>query len=114
MHSFLGNMSTQIHHQQTDTRTINYLQELTGRSRQYFMSSNASTSNDWLAPLFGEPSGGSAGFSESYEFEIQASDLNGLAKGGPPHWSAEAIVYLGGRSMADGRSWRRVSIPQTR
>lgn len=40
MQSFLGNMQLQLHHQQTDTRTISYLQELTGRSLQHFVSSN--------------------------------------------------------------------------
>jgi len=112
MQSFLGNMQLQLHHQQTDTRTISYLQELTGKSLQHFVSSNTTRGQDWLGPLMGESSGGSAGISESYEFDLQSSDLNSLAKGGPPHFYTEAIVYQGGRPFADGKTWSLVRIPQ--
>lgn len=111
VHSFLGNFSTQVFHQQTDTETIRYVQELIGRSRQLLVNGSSSGGGDWLAPLFGDPAGGSAGFSESFEFELQAGDLNGLARGGPPHWTTEAFVYCGGRSFRDGRTWCRRRIP---
>jgi hypothetical protein len=111
VHSYLGNFSTHICHQQTDTKTIGYFQELIGRSRQLLVNGNTGGGVDWLAPLFGEPGGGSAGFSESYEFELQAADLNGLARGGPPRWDTEALVYFGGRSFRDGRTWCRRRIP---
>lgn len=114
VHSLLGNLQTQVFHQQTDIKTIGYVQELVGRSRQLFMNSNATRGGDWLAPLWGESSGGSAGFSESFEFELQASELNGLAKGGPPHWFTEAIVYQGGRRFLNDRTWCRTVIPQNR
>ncbi|QYO62489.1 TraM recognition domain-containing protein [Leptolyngbya sp. 7M] len=114
VHSLLGNLQTQIFHQQTDIKTINYVQELVGRSRQLFMNSNATRGGDWLAPLWGESSGGSAGFSESFEFELQAGELNGLAKGGPPHWFTEVIVYQGGRRFPNDRTWCRTAIPQRR
>lgn len=114
LHSLLGNLQTQIFHQQTDTRTIQYIQELLGRSRQLLMNSNSTRNSDWLGTLLGEPTGSSAGFSEAYEFELQARDLNGLAKGGPPHWFSEAIVYQGGRRFRNGRTWCPVRIPQKR
>jgi type IV secretory system conjugative DNA transfer VirD4/TraG family protein len=114
VHSLLGNLQTQIFHQQTDTETIRYIQELVGRSRQFMMNGNSARGGDWLAPLFGEGSGGSAGFSETYEYELQARDLNGLAKGGPPHFTTEAIVYQGGRTFPNGRTWLPVTFRQKR
>ncbi len=114
VNALLGNLQTQIFHQQTDTRTISYIQELVGRSRQLMVNGNSTRGGDWLAPLFGNSSGGSSGFSEAYEFELQARDLNGLAKGGPPHWTAEGIVYQGGRRFPNGRTWMPVTFRQDR
>lgn len=112
--SLLGNSQTQVFHQQSDTRTISYIQELCGRSRQLMVNGNTTRGGDWLAPLFGNSSGGSSGFSEAYEFELQTRDLSGLAKGGPPHWTAEAIVYQGGRRFPNGRTWMPVTFRQDR
>jgi hypothetical protein len=115
VHTLLGNLQTRICHQQTDIRTVQYMQELIGRSRQFVMNGSTSRDADWLSPLFGGSSGGaSAGFSEQYEFELQAGDLNSLAKGGPPHWMTEAIVYQGGKRFANGRTWMPVSFSQRR
>ncbi len=115
VHTLLGNLQTQIYHQQTDIRTIQYTQEVIGRSRQFVMSGNSSRDGDGLASLFGGgESGASSGFSEIYEFELQAGDLNSLAKGGPPHWMTEAIVYQGGRRFPNGRTWLPVQLPQKR
>lgn len=118
--TLLGNLQTQIFHQQTDTRTIHYVQELVGRSRQFFMNGNAARDADWMSAM-GLPrpagpggGGGSSGFSESMEHEIQARDLNGLAKGGPPAWLTEAILYQGGRTFGNGKTWLPVTFRQQR
>jgi hypothetical protein len=115
VHTLLGNLQTQFCHQQTDIKTIQYMQELIGRSRQFVMNSSTSRESDWLAPLFGGGgnTGVSAGFSEQYEFELQASDLNSLAKGGAPDWITEAIVYQGGRRFPNGRTWLRTAVKQS-
>ena len=114
VHSLLGNLQSQVIHQQTDTKTIAYVQELVGKSRQLLMNGNSARGADYLAPLFGDSAGGSAGFSESVDFELQAADLNSLVKGGPPHWVSEAILYQGGNRFANGRTWMRVKFPQRR
>lgn len=112
IHSLLTNLQTKLCHQQTDARTVQYFQELVGRSRQTMMSGNQSHNDDWMAPLFGDSEGSSGGFSENMDFELQAADFNSLLKGGPPHFMTEALVYQGGRSFLDGRTWRRVGIHQ--
>ena len=113
VHSLLGNLQTQIFHQQTDIRTIEYVQQLVGRSRQFSMSGNTSGDGDWLSPLLGM--GGrssSCGFQEQWEYELQAGDLNSLAKGGPPDWIVEAILYQGGARFPNGRTWMPVAFRQ--
>lgn len=114
VHSLLGNLQTRICHQQTDIRTVEYMQQLIGRSRRFMFSGNSSGEGDWMAPLFGERSGSTAGFSEQYEFELEARDLNSLAKGGPPRWMTEAVVYQGGKVFPNGRTWVRTAFPQFR
>ncbi len=115
MHAFLGNCQLQLHHQQSCTRTIHYLQELTGKRKQLMLSGNTSTKQDWLGSMLGESpaaGSGSGGFSEHWEHELQASDINGLAKGGPPHFFTEAIAYQGGKTFSNGRTWRLVRFAQ--
>ncbi|MFO0831532.1 MAG: type IV secretory system conjugative DNA transfer family protein [Phycisphaerales bacterium] len=112
VHSLLGNLQLRIAHQQTDIRTVEYMQNLIGRSRRFMLSGNSSGDGDWMAPLFGERSGSSAGFSEQYEFELEARDLNSLAKGGPPLWTTEAVVYQGGKVFPNGRTWLRTAFRQ--
>ncbi len=112
VHSLLTNLQTRVCHQQTDVRTVEYMQQLIGRSRSLLMSGNQTRDENWLAPMFGQDNGASSGFSEAWEFELQAGDLNGLAKGGPPHCVTEAIVYQGGRRFPNGRTWLKARIPQ--
>lgn len=114
VHSLLGNLQTQVFHQLTDIRTISYVQELLGKRRDVLMNGSTPPDQDWVAMLLGLGSGSSAGFSEVWQEQVQACDLNSLARGGPAHGMiAEAIVYRGGRVFdSTGRTWRRVSIPQ--
>jgi len=111
VHTLLTNLQTRICHQQTDVRTVQYMQELIGRSRQVLMGGSTQRDADWLAPLLGADTG-ACSFNEAWEHELQAADLNALAKGGLPHRITEAVVYQGGRPFPDGRTWARVCIPQ--
>ncbi|MFO0835822.1 MAG: TraM recognition domain-containing protein [Phycisphaerales bacterium] len=114
VHSLLGNLQCQLFHQLTDTRTIAYVQELLGKRRDMLMNGSTPPDQDWVATLLGIGSGVSAGFSEVWQEQVQAGDLNSLARGGPTHGMvAEAIVYRGGHVFGStGRTWRRVAIPQ--
>ncbi len=113
VHALLANLQLRICHQQTDIRTVQYMQELVGRSRQLLLSGNQQRDADWLAPLLGQDTGASTGFAEAWEHQLQSSDLNMLAKGGPPRWQTEAIVYRG-HAFPNGRNWCRAVIAQNR
>ncbi len=112
VHTLLANLQTKICHQQTDARTIQYYQELVGKLPISMMSGSRPLESDWMAPIFGQGHGASAGLAQSMDFELQASDFNSLAKGGPPFYRTEAIVYQGGRMFSDGRTWLRTSFDQ--
>jgi len=119
VHSLLGNLQNQFFHQQTDTKTIAYAQELIGRRRTMMMGGSSSQSGDMLDRMMGSWGGGgesavSGSFSEVYEHELQARDFHTLAKGGPASkWIVEAICYQGGKLFQSGRTWSRVGFRQT-
>lgn len=117
VHSLLGNLQSQFFCQQADIMTNSYAAELIGRNRQWFFNSNQSHgATDCFDLLVGgrASTGGSAGISESYEFEVQPNVFTTLKQGGPPNWIVEAIVVRGGRRFQKtGRAWLPVSIRQT-
>lgn len=112
--SLLSNLTNKVIHQSTDARTVQWFQNLVGKSMRLMISGNNQRQNvDWLGTLLGyEDESSTAGFSEQMDFELQASDFNSLVTGGPPHFFAEALVYQGGRPFPNGRSWLRTAIPQ--
>ena len=115
VHSLLGNLQTQIFHQQADIKTNAYAAELIGRSRQYLTNaSNAYQPGDWLGGLVGRPAGQtSAGVNECFEWEVQPNVFSRLRKGGPPEWIVDSIVYQGGRRFSStGRPWMRAAFGQ--
>ena len=98
----VGNLQTQVFHQQSDTRTNSYAAELLGRSRQFLTNaSNSYQPADWGSTLLGHSAPHTtAGVNEVYEYQVQPGKFAGLLKGGPPLWAAEAIVYPSGRAAA--------------
>lgn len=116
VHSLLGNLQTQIFHQQSDIRTNTYAAELIGRTRQYFMNANSSSGPvDWFDVVTAgrTETGSSAGMSESYEFEVQPSVFSTFRQGGPPDWLVDVIVVQGGRRFNQtGRPWLPLAIRQ--
>lgn len=117
VHSLLGNLQTQVFHQQVDTRTNQYAAELIGRTKQYFFNMNTNRGpTDIGSILLGDRSntGSSSGMSEQYEFEVQPNEFTRLRQGGPPHWLVDAIVVRGGKPFATtGRPWMPITIRQT-
>jgi len=115
VHSLLGNLQTQIFHQQACTQTNDHAAGLIGRSRQFMINaSNSYQPTDWLtARMTNARPQVSAGVSEVFEYEVQPSTFAALRKGGAPHWQVDAIVYQGGRVFPEtGRPWAPVTFDQ--
>lgn len=115
VHSLLGNLQTQIFHQQADVHTNTYAAELIGRRRQFLINANQNPQpGDWLGSITGMASPQTtAGISETFEYEVQPSTFATLRKGGPPHWQVDGIVYQGGHVFSEtGRPWAPVTFPQ--
>jgi hypothetical protein len=112
VHSLLGNLQTQVFHQQADVRTNQYAAELIGRSRQWLTNASSNYQPGVLS-LWPTTPQTSAGVSETFEWEVQPSRFAMLRKGGPPHWQVDGIVYQGGRRFSrTGRPWMPVTFRQ--
>lgn len=112
VNSLLTNLQLRICHQQTDVRTIQYMQDLLGKSPRFISNGNTNHNENWLAPLIGGERNSSSGFSEQWDNQIESSDLNSLAKGGSPHFKTEAIVYQGGKIFPNGNTWIKTAFKQ--
>lgn len=116
VHSLLGNLQNQVFHQQTDIRTNQYAAELIGKTRKNLcQSSNSYQRDDWHLAMAGmaDNTQTTAGVSETIDYEIQPSVFTSLAKGGPPQWEVEGIVYQGGkRFKASGKTYMPVNFRQ--
>lgn len=116
VYSLLGNLQTQIFHQQADTRTNQYASELIGRTRQYLVNCNNSYQAPGLFDAFPQQQGAqlSTGISETIEYEVQPSRFASLRKGGPPHFQVDGIIYQGGRQFSGtGAPWMPVTFNQS-
>jgi hypothetical protein len=65
---------------------------------------------DWL----GQGGSTNAGFSESYDFEVQPSEFTRLRTGGPSNdWSVDGILLQSGRMFrSSGKTWMPVTFKQ--
>jgi TraM recognition site of TraD and TraG len=118
--SLFANLSTKIFHANSDPVTNEWAARLIGRSRQFFASGNTSRSSEDRGPLRGldwldDPTSTSAGFSESYEYEVQPAAFNRLRTGGPANrWNVDAILFQSGRVFGTGKTWLPVTFNQKR
>lgn len=120
--SLLANLNTKILHANGDPVTNEWAAGLIGRTRQFFANGNTTHSGDdrWSAVLgidwLGHNGSTSAGFSESFEFEVQPREFTRLRTGGPANdWCVDAIVFQNGRVFKQsGRSWLPVTFRQKR
>jgi hypothetical protein len=113
--SLLGNMRTQIFHAQGDIKTLQYVSEMVGRSRQFVINGNLSQPRaQWLDGWFTNQEGQtSGGVSEVFEYEISPSMFTQLRSGGAPHFEVDAIIYRGnGVFRSTGKCWRYVTFRQ--
>jgi type IV secretory pathway TraG/TraD family ATPase VirD4 len=107
VHAMVSNLVCQVFNQTTDTKTIEYAQKLWGKSKTLLMTGSIQgpAQEKWAESALGLGSSScTAGFNEHTEEILQAGDLQDLAKGGPPDFTVEALVYAGGRPFASTRS----------
>ncbi|MCC7314601.1 MAG: TraM recognition domain-containing protein [Planctomycetes bacterium] len=117
--SLLANLNTKILHASGDAVTNEWASRLIGRSRQFLASGNNSydAEDQWTASLgldwLGHGGSTTAGFSETFEFEVQPREFTRLRTGGPPQWMVDGIVFQNGRMFeASGRTWLETSFRQ--
>lgn len=115
--SLLANLQCQIFHQ-SDSRTIEHAQTLCGKRKRLLMQGGMQQpGGDWVSSALGlgtaTPGSTNAGYSENLDFCLQAEHFQRLAKGGPPHWTSDAIVYQGGKHfVSSGRPYLFVRLQQ--
>ncbi len=117
--SLLANLNTKILHANGDAVTNEWASRLIGRSRQFLASGNNSydAEDQWTASLgldwLGHDGSTTAGFSETFEFEVQPREFTRLRTGGPPQWMVDGIVFQNGRMFeSSGRTWLETSFRQ--
>jgi len=118
--SLLANLNTKILHANGDPVTNEWAASLIGRSRQFLASGNTSHDADdqwsgslgldWLRRLGTT----SAGFNETYEYEVQPREFTQLRTGGPSNnWTVDAIAFQNGKVFkATDRTWLKTSFRQ--
>jgi len=119
--SLFSNLSTKIFHANSDHGTNDFASNVIGQSLQQFANANTSTSGAsglWglLDGMNGEQtSSTTAGYSESYNFEVQPSEFTRLRTGGEENDGLiDAIVVQNGRTFDSGRTWLPVTFTQKR
>ena len=118
--SLFANLNTKILLANGDPVTNDWAASLIGRSRQFLASGNSSRSNEegWELGFglngLGQPTNTSAGFSETFEFEVQPAAFTQLRTGGPSNqWEIDSIVFQNGRRFdATGKTWLPVTFGQ--
>lgn len=120
--SLFANLNTKILHANGDPVTNEWAASLIGRSRQFLANGNTSRSADNAWPFalgieaLTQPGTTSAGFSETWEHEVQPAAFTQLRTGGPANgWEVDGIVFQNGRRFqANGKTWLPVSFRQER
>lgn len=118
--SLFANLNTKVLHANGDPVTNEWAASLIGRTRQFFANGSSSQSaEDRASSIFGmdwlgRTGSTSAGFSESYEYEVQPSAFTQLRTGGPANrWNVDAIVFQNGRVFREsGKTWLPVTFQQ--
>lgn len=115
--ALFANLNTKLLHANSDPVTNEWAATIVGRTLQDFMNSNSSFAGSEMIPPFfdtGRSGQASAGFSQSYEYELQPNVFLGLRTGGPANRGVvDAILFQSGRRFrANGRSWLPVSFEQ--
>ncbi|MGH7243428.1 MAG: type IV secretory system conjugative DNA transfer family protein [Phycisphaerales bacterium] len=118
--AIFGNCNTKIFHSNSDPVTCEWMSNILGKSLQAMASGSVTNSNEgqWSSALgldfSGQRGNTSAGFSESYQFEVQPAEFAQLRTGGKEHGRhVDAILFQNGRVFRqNGKTWLRVTFRQ--
>ena len=115
--SLLGNINLKICHANSDPVTNQWASTSIGVSKKLVFNANTThQGGDWWSSGmgYGLPPQVNAGFTESYELDVQPSEFTRLRMGGRRNrWQADAIVFQNGQLFADtGTTWRRATFRQ--
>lgn len=117
--SLFANLSSKFFHAQADPVTNEWAAKLIGRRRQVMAngSSSSPAADRWSAMLGFVPGHGnastSAGFSETYEFDVQPHEFSKLRTGGERNgWRVDGILFQNGKTFDNRRTWRPVIFNQ--
>lgn len=118
--SLFANLNTKVLHANGDPVTNEWAASLIGRSRQMLANGNSSRSTDGAWPFelgieaLTRPGTASAGFSETWEYEVQPAAFTRLRTGGPANGlTVDGILFQNGRCfVASGRTWMPVTFRQ--
>lgn len=118
--SLFANLNTKVFHANGDPVTNQWASSVIGRSRQFLANGSSSYSAEDMASarhgvsLFGAVPSSSAGFSETFEYDVQPSVFTRLRTGGPANgWTVDGIVHRNGKLFRDtGKGFLTVSFGQ--
>ncbi len=115
--SLLGNCCTKIFHANTCPVTNEWASSIIGRTEHLHVSGNNSSNGDWVSTALGLPGSGgntSAGFNESFEYEVQPSVFTRFRTGGLENYRlVDGILIQSGKVFRDtNKIWRPVTFQQ--
>ncbi len=114
--AFLSNFATKVFHANTDPTSNEYAANLIGRCRQFVVNSsnNYQGGSAWAGSSPDQRSGGSAGVSEVFEYELMPQAFTALKTGGRANRGVvEAIVFRNGSAFrGSGRNHMRATFHQ--
>lgn len=114
-----GNFQVKIFHQNSEPKTVEWLQKMIGQSLQTIESHGGSlnlgalagVADNALSPL--GMVGSSTNANKVDRFQIWADDFNRLRKGGPENDCAvDAILFHSGRTLPSGTYWMKITYDQ--
>lgn len=118
--SLVANLNTKVFHANGDPVTNQWAASVIGNSRQFLANGSSGYSAEDMAAkrfgtgLFGAVPSSSAGFSETWQPEVQPAAFTRLRTGGPAFgWMVDAIVHRNGRLFREtGKAYLPVTFGQ--
>lgn len=114
--ALLTNLQTKVLCQNTCPVTNEAFSKLLGEHRDVLYSGSSQLGNefDFVGDLMGATPAATCSYSEQFRPQFPQWRFGALAKGGPPGFAVEAVVFQGGRVWSNGRTWLVSTFEQQR